>query len=129
MRTRVNEIRATGACETVDADAAANRQLKVTRVQLKIVRHLILGRERERRARKFQSDQAVEHGRREQTERIPAAPPRIADARTRVQNDERSSLAGQVVTDRQAGLPAANHDRMEPLARISLRHVHLTTEG
>ena len=37
-----------------------------------------------------------------------------------------SSLAPEVVTDRQTRLPAANHDRVEPLARIPLGHVHLT---
>ena len=119
MRTRVNQIRGAGAREMVDAYAAANRQLKMTRVQFKIVRHLILSRERERRTRKFHSGQAVEHRRREQTERIPTAPPHLTDARTRVENDKRPSLAGQVIPDRQTGLPAANHDRVEPFARIS----------
>ena len=54
--------------------------------------------------------------RRSESQRLP---PRIADAPTRVENDERPSLAGQVVADRQTGLPAANHDRVKPFARVS----------
>src|SRR5262249_26555127 len=52
---------------------------------------------------------------REQPQRVPSLPPRVADACARIENHEVEAELLQVITRGQAGLTAADHDRVEML--------------
>src|SRR5262249_40889537 len=66
--------------------------------------------------------EAVEARRREEPERVPPHPPRIANPRVRVENHERQPSPGQVIADREPGLPGSDHDRLDALAFTKGRH-------
>ena len=102
------------------------------RVFLEKVRHLVFRREGITRRREAHTRQAVETRRREKPERIPPIAPCVADAWVRVEDDERSSLPREEVSDRQAGLSGADDHGLDALwiSHASLpRSVLLKTEG
>ena len=93
--------------------ARADRQREARGVGLKIVGHLVLGGEAVRRRGERHADQAVEAGRGEQAQRIPALPPGVSDPRVGVQDHEAQPVPGQVVAHREAGLTGADHHRRD----------------
>ncbi len=112
---RENETPALPTPECVDADAPADRELEVRRVGFEVVGHLEDGREGVLARREWHSGKTVAAGRREQSHRVPAVAPGVADALVGVEDHERASEPGQVVADRQSGLAATDHDRLDPL--------------
>jgi hypothetical protein len=61
-------------------------------------------------ARERQAGQAVVARGGEQPQRVPARPPGRRRRRAGLEDREARALLGEVVADRQAGLPAADHD-------------------
>src|SRR5262249_54985230 len=107
-------------------NAVSNGQLKSTRVRFEVVTHLVLRRKRERGRWKLHPHEAVEDRRRKQTKRVPALAPRVAHPLTGVEDDERTTLASQVVPDGESPLPAADHNGVKCLLNVLLSHAHLT---
>ena len=101
--------------EAVHLDARTHRQLEARRVGLQVVGHLVLGGEGVRRGGEGHPRQAVEAGRGEQAQRVPALAPGVPDARVGVQDHEGEAPPRQVVPDREARLAAPDDDRLDPL--------------
>jgi len=69
-----------------------------------------------------QAVERIEPRRREEAQRVPALSPGVADARRAVENHEAETALLQVVSDRKAGLTAADDDDVEAIARDRRRH-------
>src|SRR5205823_1640548 len=103
--------------EPVDGHPGTNRKLEARRIGLEVVGGLARGRIRPAGRRERPARQAVVARGREQAERVPSTrPPRAADPLARVEDHERAAAPLQVVADREAGLAAADDDRVELLA-------------
>lgn len=90
-------------------------QVEGDRVELDVVRHLVLGREAPRVTRERQSIEAVELGRREEGEAVVVAPPAIADPLTAVDDEELPPQVLEVVASGQAGLAGADDQGLDVL--------------
>src|SRR6188474_1440518 len=115
-RTGVREVTRAFPPEPLDSHAVQYRQLKVRGIGLEVVSHLVLGRIVIPRPWERHAVQAVEAVWREQPERVPPPPPRIADTRVRVQDDAVHAEFPEVVADRQAGLTSADHEYADALS-------------
>ena len=113
-----------GARKFVDAMSGPDRDLEGGRVCLEVVGDGVLRRERVPRRRKRQTRQSVEVGRREDPQRVPAVPPRVADPVTGVEDHEAKAAPRQVVAGGQAGLAATDDDDVEPLGRCRRGRSH-----
>ena len=96
-----------------DGRVGPDRQVEPGGIVLQIVRLLVLGGEGEGVAREGPAGQAVVLGGGEQPQRVPAAPPRVANPRAGVENDKVPVLLRQVVAQRQAGLSGADDDGVD----------------
>ena len=103
--------------QALDADAAPHRQFEMRGIRLEIVGHLVLGGEVAGGRRERHAVEPVEPRGREQAERVPALPPRVADAASGVEDDEGQAALLEVIAGRQAGLPAADDDDVVALRR------------
>src|SRR5262249_5863633 len=128
----VEPISIARARQALDSDAAQNRQLKLARVRAEIIRHLVFGRKRKCRSRKFHSGEAVVLGRRKQPKRVPTLTPGVAPqtarARAGGESDEWPPWAGQEVPDGKARLAPADHDRMKAFPSRFLHHGYLVDQ-
>ena len=66
--------------QSIDPDAGVDREAEVAGVQLEVVAHLVAGRERALRERKWHAGQRVVARRRVQLQRVVAASPDVPDA-------------------------------------------------
>jgi hypothetical protein len=113
--------------EPVHRDAAPNRQLEARGVGLEVGGHLVLRGKRALRGWERHPVEAVEASGREQPERVPALPPRVAHSRVGVEDHERETSPSQVVPDREARLAASDDDRLN--AFLLARAVHASPPG
>ena len=95
---------AAGLREPVDRDAGSHRELELLGIVLEVVGHLVLRGERPPKAGETHARQPAEVGGSEETKRVPALAPGVADSLVRVQDHERRSTLRQVIAGRQAGL-------------------------
>src|SRR5437867_10215738 len=114
-----HEVAVAHSGNATDADAGANVEAETRRVCLEIVAHLVLRRERPARGGKAQAGQSVVPRGREQAEGVPARTPGFADPLVRVQDHEWPVPRHQVVSEREAGLTAADDHGLDAL-RASL---------
>src|SRR5262249_62431556 len=77
--------------------------------------HLVLSWVVVRARRERHSRKSVVSRRREQTQGVPAPPPRLADALVALDDDEIAVLGGQVVRGGQTSLPPADDHRVDAL--------------
>src|SRR5205814_5781574 len=102
--------------QAIDTRAQPNRELEPRRVSFDVIRRLPGRGIRPARRREGPARETVVAGRREEAERVPAArAPGTANPLVGVEDHERPSELLQVVADGQAGLAAADHDRLEVL--------------
>jgi hypothetical protein len=118
------------ANEALDDGSQDQRQREPRGIGLEIRGHLVLGRVGVGRRRERHPRKPVVGRRREQAQRVPAPPPRLADALVSIDNDEIAALGGQVVPGCQARLPRADDGRLDPLALEDVSpHVHCVLLG
>ena len=96
-----------------DGRVGPDRQVEPGGIVLQIVRLLVLGGEGEAVAGEGPAGQAVVLGGGEQAQRVPAAPPRVANPCAGVENDKVPVLLRQVVAQRQAGLSGTDDDGVD----------------
>src|SRR5579859_5539701 len=84
-------------------------------VRLEVIRKLVLAREAVRARREFRARKAVEASRREQSQRIPAVPPLVADLVASLQHDMAHPAPRQLVRAREPGLTGSDHHCIVPL--------------
>ena len=101
--------------EPVHPNAGADRQLESAGVRVKVVGHLVLGREGQAVPGERHPRKAVELGRGEQAQRVPPLPPGIADPLVRVEDDEVAALSGQVPPQGKSRLTTADDDSVDDL--------------
>ena len=99
-----------------------HRKLKATSVSLQIISHLILGRERVAAAGESEAGQSGVPCRGEQAKRIPPLTPGIAGALVRVDDQERETAFGQIVSDGEPRLPASDDQSMRACYRLLRIH-------
>src|SRR5262245_7943436 len=95
----------------------------MVRVALEIIGHLIFRRKRVASCGKWHPGKAVVSRRREESQRIPAAAPRVAHARMGVENEKRNAALRQVVAGAQSGLAASDHQGLDTLKGLCVCHV------
>ena len=100
----------------------ADGQVEPSGVRLEIVGHLATRRPVGRWRREAHARERVVAGRTVESERVPAIPPVVADARVGVEDQERQSAPGQVIAGGQAGLACADDDRVDPLGCLCAVH-------
>ncbi len=108
--------------QRIDLHARPDGELEPGGVGLEVGGHLVLGRQAVPRTREGHARQAIEARRREQPEPVPAVSPRRPDPVGRLQDQVRPALAGQVMTHREPGLPAADDDGVDGLGMRIARH-------
>src|SRR5215831_11331201 len=108
------------ARNAVDAYACSNRQVETPRIGFQVVSHLQLGREGVAARGKTKSGKPCVTRRREQAERIPAIAPGVADTTAGIQNQEADAAAGEMVSDGEACLAAADHDGVDAFKSVCL---------
>ena len=94
-RHRLQDVAA--ASKPFDLDAGPNRQLEPRRIGLQVVGGLVLGRVVRPRSRERHARESAVRGRREQSKRVPPAPPGPTNPLVFVDDQERSTMLGQVV--------------------------------
>jgi hypothetical protein len=94
------------ARQALDPYTASYRKIEVLRVGLQIVGHLVMGGEGVHLHRPTRQAGVPRDG--EQSQRVPAVPPGVANAGVGIENDELLAGPLQVVSDRQTCLPSTN---------------------
>ena len=102
--------------QPIDSDAGPNRELEPCGVGLEVVGHVVLRRERLRRAGEIHPRQGVEAGGCEEAKRVPALSPRVADPLVGVEDHEGEVPPGQVVADGETCLSPADDYGREALS-------------
>src|SRR3569833_1542734 len=92
-----------------------HRQIVALGVPLQVVRYLILVREVAWRCRERRPRKPAVAGRREESERVPAFAPIVADTGLIAQDDEVDIVTREMISNREARLPAADHHGLETL--------------
>jgi hypothetical protein len=107
--------------DTVHSRTGPDRELEPRGVGLEVVGDLVLRGVGATGSRERHAGEAVGPCRREEAQRVPSAPPRVARPIARVEDQERPAEAPQVVADREPGLAAPDHDRLDPFVSVPTR--------
>ena len=103
--------------KAVNAHPGPYRKREAGRIRFEVVGHLVLGRERFGRRREGHAVEGIVLSRREETERVPAATPHIADPRVGVEDDEGQPLPLQMIAGGQARVAGSDDDDVEAFGR------------
>jgi hypothetical protein len=96
--------------QPVHPDACSHRELEPCGVRLEVVGNLVLRWECLGHPREGHPGQPAVAAGSEQAEGVPSVPPGVADAVVSIEDHERELTLRQVVSDREAGLAAADND-------------------
>jgi hypothetical protein len=118
-RSDVKQI--AGLAQPSHPDAVAHRQVVVHGVGLQVVGHLVLGRRQAALRGEAQAGQLAITPRREQPQRVPAVAPGVTDTRMRVEDRELTAALLQLISRDQAGLAAADDDRLDVFGGVHVR--------
>ena len=99
--------------QCLDGRRRPDRKLEARGVRLEVVGHLVCRRVRRALRREAHSGEPVVARGRVEPERVPAVPPRVADALARVEDDERLAPLREVVAGREPCLPASDDHGVE----------------
>ena len=110
LLARLEHERVALPCQRADRARERDRQLEVRGVPLEVGDDLVARRVSVRVAGEGEPRQRVVAARREEDERVPAAPPGGTDGVRGFDDHEPSALLGEKVPDGEAGLARADHD-------------------
>lgn len=112
-RRRGRHVGAGSTRQLLDRDPGTDRQPEPGGVGLQVVGHLVLGRQVRPAGRERHAGQRIVAGRREQAQRVPQVPPRIAHTGPGVEDEEAPTALPQAVPGGQPCPPATDDQGLD----------------